>query len=221
MSARTIALTDALYDYLLDVSLREPDVARELREVTASHPHAAMQISPEQGQFMGMLVRLIGARRCIEVGTFTGYSTLCVAASLPADGTVVACDVSAEFTDVARPFWRLAGVEDKIDLRIAPALETLDQLLGAGGAGEYDFMFIDADKTNYRHYYERGLNLLRPGGLIAIDNVLWGGSVINAEKRDQDTNAIRSLNRFLHDDQRVDLSLLPLGDGLSLARKRR
>ncbi len=221
MSARTIALTDALYDYLLDVSLREPDVARELREVTASHPQAAMQISPEQGQFMGMLVRLIGARRCIEVGTFTGYSTLCVAAGLPDDGTVVACDVSAEFTDVARPFWRLAGVEDKIDLRIAPALETLDQLLGAGGAGEYDFIFIDADKTNYRHYYERGLDLLCPGGLIAIDNVLWGGSVINAEKQDEDTNAIRALNRFLRDDQRVDLSLLPIGDGLSLARKRR
>ncbi len=174
MSARTISLTDALYDYLLDVSLREPDVARRLRDVTANHSHAAMQISPEQGQFMSLLVRLIAARRCIEVGTFTGYSTLCVAASLPEDGVIVACDVSAEFTDIARPFWRAAGVEDRIDLRIAPALETLDRLLGEGAGGTYDFMFIDADKTSYRHYYERGLDLLRPGGLIAIDNVLVG-----------------------------------------------
>ena len=220
MSARTISMTDPLYDYLLDVSLRESDVARELREVTAKHPHAAMQISPEQGQFMGLLVRLTGARRCLEVGTFTGYSTLCVAASLPADGVVVACDVSTEFTDVARPFWRAAGVEDKIDLRIAPALETLDELLGAGASGNYDFMFIDADKTNYRHYYERGLQLLRPGGLVAIDNVLWGGSVIDSEKQDEDTRAIRKLNHFLKEDQRIDLSLLPIGDGLTLARKR-
>ena len=220
MSARTISMTDPLYDYLLDVSLREPDVARELREVTAKHPHAAMQISPEQGQFMGLLVRLTGARHCLEVGTFTGYSTLCVAASLPADGVVVACDVSTEFTDVARPFWRAAGVEDKIDLRIAPALETLDELLEAGASGNYDFMFIDADKPNYLHYYEHGLELLRTGGLIAIDNVFWGGAVVDPASRDDDTNAIRELNRLVRDDSRVDLSMVPIGDGLTLARKR-
>ncbi len=220
MSARTITMTDPLYDYLLDVSLRENDIAGTLRAVTAEHPQAAMQISPEQGQFMGVLVRLIGARHCIEVGTFTGYSTLCVALSLPDDGRIVACDVSEEWTAIGRAHWREAGVEGKIDLRIAPALETLDQLLGAGGAGEYDFMFIDADKSNYLHYYERGLKLLRTGGLIAVDNVLWGGSVIDPVKQDDDTNAIRELNRHVKEDSRVDLSMVPIGDGLTLARKR-
>lgn len=220
MSARTITMTDPLYGYLLDVSLRENDIAGRLRAVTAEHPQAAMQISPEQGQFMGVLVRLIGARHCIEVGTFTGYSTLCVALSLPDDGRIVACDVSEEWTAIGRAHWREAGVEGKIDLRIAPALETLDQLLGAGGAGEYDFMFIDADKSNYLHYYERGLKLLRTGGLIAVDNVLWGGSVIDPAKQDDDTNAIRELNRHVKEDSRVDLSMVPIGDGLTLARKR-
>ncbi len=220
MSARTITMTDPLYDYLLDVSLRENDIAGTLRAVTAEHPQAAMQISPEQGQFMGVLVRLIGARHCIEVGTFTGYSTLCVALSLPDDGRIVACDVSEEWTAIGRAHWREAGVEGKIDLRIAPALETLDQLLGAGGAGEYDFMFIDADKSNYLHYYERGLKLLRTGGLMAVDNVLWGGSVIDPAKQDDDTNAIRELNRHVKEDSRVDLSMVPIGDGLTLARKR-
>jgi predicted O-methyltransferase YrrM len=213
-------MTDPLYDYLLDVSLRENDIAGRLRAETAEHPQAAMQISPEQGQFMGVLVRLIGARHCIEVGTFTGYSTLCVALSLPDDGRIVACDVSEEWTAIGRAHWREAGVEGKIDLRIAPALETLDQLLGAGGAGEYDFMFIDADKSNYLHYYERGLKLLRTGGLIAVDNVLWGGSVIDPVKQDDDTNAIRELNRHVKEDSRVDLSMVPIGDGLTLARKR-
>ena len=220
MSRRTIAVDDRLYEYLLSVSLREPEVLGRLRAETATHRAAGMQISPEQGQFMGVLVRLIGARHCIEVGTFTGYSTLCVALSLPDDGRIVACDVSEEWTAIGRAHWREAGVEGKIDLRIAPALETLDQLLGAGGAGEYDFMFIDADKSNYLHYYERGLKLLRTGGLIAVDNVLWGGSVIDPAKQDDDTNAIRELNRHVKEDSRVDLSMVPIGDGLTLARKR-
>ena len=220
MSARTITLTDPLYDYLLDVSLRENDIARRLREVTAAHPQAAMQISPEQGQFMGVLIRLLGARRCIEVGTFTGYSTLCVALNLPEDGRIIACDLSEEWTSIGRAYWREAGIDDKIDLRLAPALQTLDRLLACGGAGKYDFMFIDADKANYLHYYERGLDLLRAGGLLAVDNVLWGGSVIERAKQDDDTNAIRELNRRVKEDTRVDLSMVPIGDGLTLARKR-
>ena len=219
MSDRTLNLDDTLYQYLLDVSLREHPVLAELRAVTHRHPLARMQISPEQGQFMALLVRLIGARRTIEIGVFTGYSALAVALALPHDGCVVACDISQEFTDVGRSHWEKAGVAGKIDLRLAPALDTLDRLIAAGQSGRFDFAFIDADKTGYDAYYERCLTLLRAGGLIAIDNVLWGGRVARPAE-DDDTAAIQALNRKLQRDARVDLSMLPISDGLTLARKR-
>ena len=220
MANRTIDLTERLYDYLLKVSLREPPLLAELRAETAKLPDAVMQISPEQGQFMALLVELIGARRAIEVGTFTGYSALCVARALPANGKLVACDISEEYTSVGRPYWERAGVAGKIDLRLGPALDTLRSLLADGAAGSFDFAFIDADKKEYDDYYEAILELLRPGGLMAIDNVLWGGAVADSRKRDADTVAIRALNKKLRDDERVSLSLLPIGDGLTLARKR-
>jgi len=179
-----------------------------------------MQISPDQGQFMALLVRLIGARRCLEIGTFTGYSALAVALALPADGRVVCCDVSEEYTAVARRAWASAGVVGKIDLHLAPARVTLDKLRAEGRRGSFDFAFIDADKENYDHYYEAALELVRIGGVIAIDNVLWSGAVIDPKKQDADTKALRALNRKLRDDQRVDISMLPLGDGLTLARIR-
>jgi caffeoyl-CoA O-methyltransferase len=220
MSSRTLELTDRLYDYLLRTSLREPPLLAELRAETAGLPMAGMQISPEQGQFMAFLVETIGARRTIEVGTFTGYSALCVALALPADGKVVACDVSEEYTAVARRYWSRAGVAAKIELRLAPALDTLGKLLAEGAAGNFDFAFIDADKREYDGYYEAILKLLRPGGLVAIDNVLWSGAVADPAKQDDDTRAIRALNEKLKDDPRISLSLLPIGDGLTLARKR-
>jgi len=220
MSTRSISLSDDLYDYLLSVSLRESGLQRRLRDETAANPMSRMQISPEQGQFMALLARLIGARRCLEVGVFTGYSSLAVALALPADGSIVACDVSEEWTAVARRYWTEAGVADKIDLRLAPALETLDSLLAAGGGGSFDFAFIDADKTNYLGYYERALELLRPGGLVAVDNTLWSGRVAQPEVVDPDTVALRHFNERLRRDDRVDLSLLPVGDGLTLARKK-
>ncbi len=221
MSRRQLTPTDKLEAYIQDVSLREPEILTRLREETAKRPHAAMQISPEQGQFMALLVETLGARRCLEVGVFTGYSSLVVALALPQDGRLIACDVSEEFTSVARPFWAEAGVAHKIDLRIAPAVETLDRLIEGGQAGTFDFAFIDADKPNYDNYYERALKLLRPGGIVAIDNVLWGGSVIKKEKdKDPNTLAIRALNRKIKDDNRVTISLLTIGDGLTVARKR-
>lgn len=220
MSTRSIQLTDPLYDYLLAVSLRETDLQRRLREETAANPMSRMQISPEQGQFMALLARLIGARRCIEVGVFTGYSSLAVALALPADGSIVACDVSEEWTAVARRYWAEAGVAARIDLRLAPALETLDSLLADGGQGSFDLAFIDADKTNYLAYYERVFELLRPGGLVVVDNTLWSGRVADPAVVDEDTVALRHFNECLHRDQRVDLSLLPVGDGLTLARRR-
>ncbi len=220
MSNRTFTLADSLYQYVLSVSLRESDVLRRLRQETATLPMAGMQIAPEQGQFMALLVRLLGARRTIEVGVFTGYSALAVAAALPDDGRIVACDVSAEWTATARRYWREAGVDHKIDLRLAPALETLDRLLEEGAAGSFDFAFIDADKTGYHEYYERCLTLLRRGGLIAVDNVLWDGRVADPDARDADTEAIRAFNRALSGDERIDLALVPIGDGLTLARKR-
>jgi caffeoyl-CoA O-methyltransferase len=216
MSRRSIQLTEKLEAYVQAVSLREPEVLRRLREETASMPMAGMQISPEQGQFMALLVRLIGARRYLEVGTFTGYSALAVALALPKDGRVVACDVSREWTAIGERYWREAGVASKIELRLAPAIETLDALIAAK-APAFDFAFIDADKENYDAYYERALKLVRRGGLIAIDNVLWSGSVINPAKKDADTTAIRALNTKLLKDERIDLSLLPIGDGLTLA----
>jgi caffeoyl-CoA O-methyltransferase len=220
MSNRTLQVTDEIYDYLIDISLREPVVLTELREWTAEHPRYPMQIAPEQGQFMGLLVALMGARRCLEIGVFTGYSSLAVALSLPEDGSIVACDVSEEYTAVAREFWNKAGVAGKIDLRLAPATETLDELLAAGEAGQFDFAFIDADKSSYLGYFERCLALLRPGGLIAVDNTLWSGRLVDGREQDEDCRALREFNRALHGDDRIDLSLVPIGDGLTLARKR-
>lgn len=220
MSNKTIPLTDALYGYLLDVSLRETDVQRRLRDETAQHPESTMQIAPEQGQFMALLVKLMRAEKTLEVGVFTGYSSLAVALALPPAGQIVACDVSEEYTTVAHRYWEEAGMAHKIDLRIGPAVETLDALLDLGHAGTFDFAFIDADKTNYDAYYERSLRLLRPGGLVAIDNVLRGGRVIDHGVQDAGTRAIRALNEKLSDDDRIDLSLVPIADGLTLALKR-
>ncbi len=220
MSNRTIVLDETLYEYLISVSLREPDVLRRLREETAQMPQHNMQIAPEQGQFMALLVELISARRCLEVGTFTGYSALAVALALPPDGRLIACDISEEFTSRAKPFWEDAGVAGKIDLRLGPALDTLDALLNDGEAGTFDFAFIDADKINYQGYFQRAFDLIRPGGLIAVDNVLWKGAVADPAQGDEDTVAIREFNSALSDDPRISLSLLPIADGLTLARKR-
>ncbi len=220
MSNRTIPLDARLHGYLLEHSVRESAVKRRLREVTAGLEWSGMQIAPEQGQLMALLVELIGARRILEIGTFTGYSALCMAEAMPADGTLICCDLNAEWTDIARGFWREAGVEERIDLRLAPALETLDALLAQGGEGQFDMAFVDADKGNYTRYFERCLTLVRPGGLILFDNTLWDGRVADPDDRDEDTLAIRALNDRLLGDQRVSLSLVPIGDGLTLARKR-
>jgi caffeoyl-CoA O-methyltransferase len=219
MSRIHTQLTDPLAAYLRDVTLREPEPLRRLRESTESHPKASMQTSPEQGQFLNLLARMIGAKRTLEVGVFLGYSSTWVALALPADGGIVACDVSEEYTARARQTWRETGVEGKIDLRIAPALETLNGLIAQGRAGEFDFAFIDADKGNYANYYEAALKLVRRGGVIAVDNVLWNGSVVDEADPDPDTRAIRAFNRKLHADDRIALSLVPLGDGLTLACK--
>ena len=220
MSSRTIVLNDALYEYLLSVSLREPDVLCRLREETAKMPQHNMQISPEQGQFIALLVELTGARKCLEVGTFTGYSTLSLALALPEDGQIVACDISEEFTSRAKPYWQEAGVAGKIDLRLGPALETLDALIADGESGAFDFAFIDADKVNYQGYFQRALDLIRRGGLILVDNVLWSGAVVDPARDDEDTEAIRAFNQACADDPRISISLVPIGDGLTLARKR-
>jgi predicted O-methyltransferase YrrM len=220
MSNRTIPIDERLHGYLLEHSLRESDVKRRLREVTSSLEQSGMQIAPEQGQFMALLVELIGARRIIEIGTFTGYSALCMAEAMPTDGTLICCDLNAEWTDIARGFWREAGVAERIDLRLAPALETLDALLTQGQGGQFDMAFIDADKANYTRYFERCLTLVRPGGLILFDNTLWDGRVADPDDQDEDTQAIRALNDRLLGDQRVTPSLVPIGDGLTLVRKR-
>jgi O-methyltransferase len=219
MSNRTISLDDDLYAYLLRVSLREPEILAELRRETLALPQASMQIAPEQGQLMALLVRLMGARRILEIGTFTGYSALVMALALPPEGRIVACDISEQWTAIARRYWQQAGVAGRIDLRLGPAGDTLNALIGADEAGTFDFAFIDADKANYRLYFEQALTLLRPGGLIAVDNTLWGGSVVDAGKTDTDTLAIRAFNTALHADPRIELSLVPIGDGLTLARK--
>ncbi len=208
-------LTDALYEYILAMGARETPVQRALRTETRKLPMAGMQIGPDQGALLQVLVRILGAKRCIEVGTFTGYSALSVALALPRDGKIVCCDVSEEWTSIGRRYWKKAGVERKIDLRIAPALETLGKLKGT-----FDFAFIDADKPNYWKYYERCLALLRRGGLVAIDNTLWGGSVINPQKQSESTVALRAFNKRVAQDARVDIALVPGGDGLSLAVKR-
>ena len=218
--SRTINVTEPLYRYILAHSVREPKVLAELHDETVKMPHAGMQIGADQGQFMGLLVKLIGAKRCLEIGVFTGYSSTAVALALPADGKIVACDVSEEWTSVARRYWKKAGVESKIDLRLGPALATLDGLLDKGEAGRFDFAFIDADKTNYLGYYERCLKLLRAGGLIAVDNTLWSGEVANAQNDKEDTVALRKFNDAVHRDERVDIALLGIGDGVTLIRKR-
>ena len=219
MSDKFLPLTDRIYEYMLAVSLREPDVLRRLREETARLPMSQMQIAPDQGQFMALLIQLINARKTLEVGVFTGYSSLSVALALPPDGKVVACDISEEWTQLARRYWQEAGVAEKITLRIAPAIETLDELIAEGQAGTFDFAFIDADKGGYESYYERALKLIRVGGLIAIDNVLWSGRVADMEDKDEDTVAIRAFNQKLQRDERVALSMVPIADGLTLALK--
>lgn len=220
MTRTSIDLNDNLYRYLLDVSLREPELFRRLRDAMATHPRASMQIAPEQGQFMALLVRLLGVRRIIEIGVFTGYSSLWMARALPADGELIACDVSEEWTAIAREYWQEAGVENRIRLRLAPAVDTLTELLADGQAGTFDLVFIDADKENVDRYYELSLQLLRPGGLILVDNVLWSGRVIDPAVTDPGTEALRVFNRKLHTDERIELSMLPVGDGLTLAMKR-
>jgi predicted O-methyltransferase YrrM len=219
MANQTLNLDRNLYQYFQSVSVREPKILSELRQETASHPMARMQIAPEQGQFLALLVQLMGAKKTLEIGVFTGYSSLAVALALPSDGTLVACDSSEEYTAIARRYWQKAGVADKIELHLAPALETLDNLIAQKQENTFDFAFIDADKSNYPNYYERALRLIRPGGLIAIDNVLWGGKVADSEVRDNRTQVIRELNQKLHRDPRVVISLLPIADGLTLALK--
>jgi caffeoyl-CoA O-methyltransferase len=221
MSNKTLPMTERLYDYLLSVSLREPEVLRRLREETARDSWAHMQIAPEQGQFMALLAELLAARKALEIGVYTGYSALWLALALPADGRLFACDVNEVWTATARRYWEEAGVAHKIDLRLAPAAETLDGLLADGEAGTFDFIFIDADKENYECYYEQSLRLLRPAGLMAIDNVLWDGRVAEPEADDAETEAIRTLNQKLLGDERITLSLVPVADGLTLALKRR
>tara|TARA_B100001013_G_scaffold343388_1_gene271018 strand:+ start:1807 stop:2469 length:663 start_codon:yes stop_codon:yes gene_type:complete len=219
MSTATIILDKKLREYLLNISVKESEILRELREETAQMEYSAMQISPEQGAFMSFLVELIQAKRTLEIGVFTGYSALVVAMALSEDGIVTACDVSEEWANVGMKYWKKAQVEDKIDLRIAPALKTLDQLLSEGKQGTYDFSFIDADKIEYQGYFDKSLELLRIGGLIAIDNVLWGGSVIDDSIQDSSTKAIREFNENLSSDSRVSISMVPIGDGLTLACK--
>jgi predicted O-methyltransferase YrrM len=219
MARRSLELDDRLYEYLVQFGTRESELLKDLRTETAKMPGAGMQIGPEQGAFMGLLVELIGAKRALEIGTFTGYSSLCIAGALPADGKLICCDVSEEYTKVARNYWRRAGLESKIELRLGPAVATLDALIDAD-VEPFDFAFIDADKTNYGNYYDRAMKLVRPGGLIAIDNVLWGGAVAKPEENDEDTKAIRAVNEKVRNDERVTLALAPIGDGLTLARKR-
>ena len=220
MSNRSIGLDERLYEYLLSATLRESDILAQLRKETAEHPQARMQISPEQGQFMALLVQLMGAKKTLEVGVFTGYSALAVAMALPEDGRVIACDVSEEYTAIARRYWQKANVGNKIDLRIAPALDTLDGLIATEQTNTFDFAFIDADKSNYDNYYERALQLVRPGGAIAIDNTLWYGRVADPHVQDNRTQRIRALNAKVRDDNRVTMCLVPIGDGLLLAVKR-
>lgn len=220
MTNKSFQLSDQVYDYLLSVSSRESPLQRRLREETAALPAARMQVAPEQAQLMSLLVQLMGVRQALEVGVFTGYSSLAVAQALPADGRLVACDVSREWTSIARRYWQEAGVDERIELRLGPALETLEGLLKGGGAERFDFCFIDADKSNYAGYYEYALQLLRPGGLILIDNTLWSGRVADPEDRDKTTEVIRAFNDKLHQDPRIELAMVPIADGLTLALKR-
>ena len=220
MFKNTLGLPDLLHDYILDNSLKEMPILAELRQETEHHKQARMQISPDQGQLIALLIRLMSARRVLEIGVFTGYSSLTIALALPIDGVLVACDISEEYTTIAKRYWRQAGVQDKIDLRIAPALQTLDCLLESGQAETFDFAFVDADKANYSNYYDRALKLLRPGGLMAIDNVLWSGRVADVQSTDKIVQTMRIFNQKVAQDDRVQVSLLPLGDGITLALKK-
>lgn len=220
MSTRTIQMTDKLYDYMQSMSVRDHPLLKRLREETAALPRAGMQISPEQGALMALLVKLMGAKKTLEIGTFTGYSSLCVAMALPDDGRMIACDVNDEWTQVARRYWAEAGVAHKIELRLGPGVETLSQLISEGESDTFDFAFIDADKTSYDAYYERCLKLVRPGGLIAIDNIFQGGRIVDEESDNESVQAVRALNEKLHADSRIDMCIVPIGDGLTLARKR-
>ncbi len=220
MFKNTLGLPDLLHDYILDNSLKELPILAELRQETEHHKQARMQISPDQGQLIALLIRLMSARRVLEIGVFTGYSSLTIALALPIDGVLVACDISEEYTAIAKRYWRQAGVQDKIDLRIAPALQTLDSLLESGQAETFDFAFVDADKANYSNYYDRALKLLRPGGLMAIDNVLWSGRVADMQSTDKIVQTMRIFNEKVAQDDRVQVSLLPLGDGITLALKK-
>ena len=219
MSNRTLSIDDRIYDYLLGVSVQEPDLLKQLREETADIEYSEMQIAPEQGQFMALLTKLIGARRALEIGTYTGYSSISIARALPDDGKLICCDDSEEWTAIARKYWQLAGLEQRIELILGDANQTLQQMLKEGAAGTFDFIFIDADKQNYLDYYELSLHLLREGGLIAVDNTLWSGDVADPANTEPSTRAIRHFNEMLSQDQRVEISLVPIGDGLTLVRK--
>ena len=220
MTSKTLNLNDQLYDYLLSNSLRETAIQKELRQETSTHQWSNMQISPEQGQLLALLVKILGATKIIELGVFTGYSSLTMAMALPQDGKIIACDVSEEYTNTAKCYWQKAGLEEKIELKLAPALETLQKLLEQGAEASVDFMFIDAVKEEYIEYYQYGYQLLRQGGMMAVDNVLWNGDVANPEINDVETKALREFNQLVLNDERVDLSLVPIGDGLTLIRKR-
>ncbi|ACB54032.1 O-methyltransferase, family 3 [Crocosphaera subtropica ATCC 51142] len=220
MANQTLGLDSNLYQYFQQVSIREAEILKALREETQKYPMARMQIAPEQGQLMALLVQLMKAKKTLDIGVFTGYSALVVALALPFDGQVIACDVDEEITKIAQQFWEKAGVRHKIDFHLAPALETLDQLIAKGENNTFDFAFIDADKSNYNNYYEKVLWLVKPGGLIAIDNVLWGGKVANSDIQDNRTKKIRAFNEKLHQDPRISLSLIPIADGVTLALKK-
>ncbi len=219
MSNRTLAIDDRIYDYLCEVAIDESELLFQLRQETAKLEYAVMQISPEQGQFMSLLVKLIGAKRAIEVGTFTGYSSICVASAMPDDGELICCDISPQWTDIAEKYWARAKLENKINLFTQPAEQTLQTLIDDGQQSSFDFIFIDADKQNYIQYYEMALTLLRKGGLIAVDNTLWSGAVADPENDEPGTRAIRRFNQMVKEDTRVSKSLLPVGDGLTLILK--
>ena len=219
MSNRTLSIDDRLYDYLCDVSVNESELLRQLREETAQLEYSVMQISPEQGQFMSLLIKLMGAKRAIEIGTFTGYSSISVAGAMPEDGKLICCDISPQWTDIAEKYWALAGLEKNIELYSQPAELTLQKLLDEGAEKSFDFIFIDADKQNYIKYYEMALRLLRKGGLIAVDNTLWSGAVADPENTEPGTRAIRRFNDFIKQDERVSTSLVTIGDGLTLILK--
>ncbi|MFZ5534514.1 MAG: O-methyltransferase [Pseudomonadota bacterium] len=220
MSRKTLTMDDRLSAYLCQFGVREPDIARALREETAGMPESNMQIAPEQGQFLDFLIRAIGARRTLEIGVYTGYSALITALALPEDGELIACDINAQWTATAQRYWQQADVSNRIRLHLRPALETLRELIDSGESGQFDFAFIDADKTGYAAYFEACLDLLRPGGIIAVDNILWSGRVADPAATDDDTVALRAFNAQVSVDSRVDLCLLPLADGLTLARKK-